>query len=53
VQGTLRAIWMAHETSRRQALDTVSSYVTLGTEFRNIEAGQRAFKGGQQQWRLR
>ena len=53
VQGTLRAIWMAHETARRQALDTVSTYVSLGTDRANIAAGQATFKGERPQWRLR
>src|SRR6266542_6353480 len=31
IQGTVRAIWMAHEVSRRQALAEVSTLVSLGT----------------------
>ncbi|MET0739332.1 MAG: enoyl-CoA hydratase/isomerase family protein, partial [Acidimicrobiales bacterium] len=42
VQGTLKAIWMAHEVARRQALDQVSTWVSLGTEDDNIEDGQQA-----------
>jgi enoyl-CoA hydratase/carnithine racemase len=53
VQGTLRAIWMANELSRRAALAQVSSLVTLGTQFENIEAGHSTFKGERPQWRLR
>jgi enoyl-CoA hydratase/carnithine racemase len=53
VQGTLRAIWMAHETSRRQALQEVSTVVSLGTEHANIESGQRTFRGSRPEWRLR
>lgn len=53
VQGTLRAIWMAHQTTRRHALDEVSTLVSLGTQYENIERGQATFKQGKREWRLR
>ena len=54
VQGTLKAIWMAHEVARRQALDQVSTWVSLGTEYDNIESGQQAFQNPKnREWRLR
>jgi len=53
VQGTLRAVWMAHEVSRRQALKEVSSIVSLGTVFENIAEGQETFKSARPEWRLR
>ncbi|MGI9578013.1 MAG: enoyl-CoA hydratase/isomerase family protein [Microthrixaceae bacterium] len=53
VQGTMRAIWMAHEQARQVALSQVSTLVSLGTEYENIEAGQAAFRDGKPQWRLR
>ena len=53
IQGTLRAVWMAHEVTRRQALEMVSSYVSLGTEYSNIEAGQDRFHAKKREWRLR
>jgi enoyl-CoA hydratase/carnithine racemase len=53
IQGTLRAIWMANELSRRAALAQVSSLVTLGTEYENIEKGHSTFKGERPHWRLR
>ncbi len=54
VQGTLKAVWMAHEVARRQALDQVSTWVSLGTDRDNIAAGQAAFKGPRPtDWRLR
>ena len=53
VQGTLKAIWMAHEVSRRQALDQVSTWVSLGTQYENIEGGQAAFGQKRKEWRLR
>jgi enoyl-CoA hydratase/carnithine racemase len=53
VQGTLRAIWMAHEVARREALAQMSSLVLLGTDYNDIESGQQAFQGGRIDWRLR
>jgi enoyl-CoA hydratase/carnithine racemase len=53
VQATLRAIWMGHELARREALAQVSSFVSLGTAYENIENGQQAFKSGRVEWRLR
>ncbi|MGH9138225.1 MAG: enoyl-CoA hydratase/isomerase family protein [Acidimicrobiales bacterium] len=53
IQGTLRAVWMAHETSRRLALEQVSSLVSLGTRYENIESGQRAFQSSRTEWKLR
>jgi len=53
VQGTLRAVWMAHELARREALAQMSSLVLLGTDYDNIESGQQSFQGGRIDWRLR
>ena len=53
VQGTLRAIWMAHDLSRREAMAHVSSYVSLGTQFEDIESGQARFRDERIEWRLR
>ncbi len=53
VQGTLRAIWMGHEVSRRQALDLLPNYITLGTKYENIEAGQQVFKSSERDWNTR
>lgn len=53
IQGTLRAIWMAHETQRKQALAQVSSIVSLGTEYDNIAGGQDSFQAPRPEWRLR
>jgi enoyl-CoA hydratase/carnithine racemase len=53
IQGTVRAAWMAHEMTRRQALQQVSTLVTLGTRRENIAAGQQTFQGGKVEWRLR
>ena len=40
VQGTLRAVWMAHELARREALAQVSTLVLLGHAVRDIAGGQ-------------
>jgi enoyl-CoA hydratase/carnithine racemase len=55
IQGTLRAIWMTHEVTRREALSQVSTYVALGTLYENIVAGQETFQGtrARPEWRLR
>ena len=44
IQGTLRAVWMAHELSRRDARAQVSTFVALGTQFENIAEGQETFQ---------
>ena len=53
IQGTVRAAWMAHDMTRRQALQQVSTLVTLGTRRENIAGGQETFRGGHVEWRLR
>jgi enoyl-CoA hydratase/carnithine racemase len=45
VQGTLRAAWMAHELTRRDALSQIATLVMAGTTYDNIEAGQSGFHG--------
>jgi enoyl-CoA hydratase/carnithine racemase len=53
IQGTVRAVWMAHELSRREAMAQVSSFVSLGTQFDNIAGGQETFQEYRPEWRLR
>jgi hypothetical protein len=53
IQGTLRAIWMAHEAGRRVALSQVSTAVLLGTEYDNIAGGQDSFHGQRIEWQVR
>ena len=53
IQGTVRAIWMAHENLRRNALAQVSTIVSLGTERENFVEGQKTFQGARPEWRLR
>jgi enoyl-CoA hydratase/carnithine racemase len=53
VQGTLKAIWMSHEVARQQALAQISTWVSLGTKYENIEGGQEEFTQKRREWRLR
>jgi enoyl-CoA hydratase/carnithine racemase len=53
IQGTLRAVWMAQEQSRRAALSQMSTIVSLGSLQENIESGQQTFKGARPEWKLR
>jgi enoyl-CoA hydratase/carnithine racemase len=53
IQGTLRAIWMAHETHRRQALDQVSTTISAGTDNTNLEGGAEMFATKRIEWRRR
>jgi len=53
IQGTVRAVWLAHEHTRRAALQQVSTLVSLGTLYENIESGQETFRQGKIEWQLR
>jgi enoyl-CoA hydratase/carnithine racemase len=53
IQGTLKAVWTAHDIGRRNALAQASSIVMLGTVSDNLAAGQQTFKSKQRDWRLR
>lgn len=54
IQGTLRAIWMALEQTREQALKEAYTYIGLGTNQDSIAEGQAGFKSGTRiDWRLR
>ena len=53
VQGTLRAAWMAHEATRREALAQVSTLVSLGTTYDNIQEGQASFLSRREKPRIR
>ena len=53
-QGTLRALWMGLEVSRRQALDHAFLFTHVGTDRTLLEEGQERFTSGQRiEWRLR
>ena len=46
IQGTVRAVWNAHDLARRDALAQASTFVSLGTQFENIAHGQQTFQAG-------
>lgn len=53
-QGTLRALWMGRELSRRQALDQAYLLTALGTDKASLAEGQARFSAGSRvEWRLR
>ena len=54
VQGTLRAMWMGLEVSRRQALDHAFLFTNIGTDQASLDEGQATFASGKRiEWRLR
>ena len=54
VQGTLRALWMGLEVSRRQALDHAFLFTHVGTDRALLGQGQEQFTPGKRiEWRLR
>ena len=53
-QGTLRALWMGLEVSRRQALDHAFLFTHVGTDPALLVEGQERFTTGKRiEWRLR
>lgn len=54
VQGTQRAIWMAQEVPRAQALELGYLYTNVGTDMEVLAENQREFMAGRRvEWRLR
>jgi enoyl-CoA hydratase/carnithine racemase len=54
IQGTQRAIWMAREVARTQALDLAYLYTNIGTDTGVLVENQREFAAGKRvEWRLR
>jgi enoyl-CoA hydratase/carnithine racemase len=53
IQGTLKAVWTAHDIGRRHAIAQAGTIVMLGTQAENLAAGQETFKSKQREWRLR
>jgi enoyl-CoA hydratase/carnithine racemase len=54
VQGTLRALWMALEVSRSQAVELAALYTRVGTSAEAFKQGQARFESGKRpEWRLR
>ena len=53
VQGTVRAVWMAHDLTRREAMAHVSSFVALGDVVELRAEGEAAFRADRTDPRLR
>jgi enoyl-CoA hydratase/carnithine racemase len=54
VQGTQRAVWMAAEVPRSQALELGYLYTNVGTDLGVLAANQQEFAAGRRvEWRLR
>ena len=54
IQGTQRAIWMAREVARAQALDLAYLYTNIGTDTDVLVENQKEFAAGRRvDWRLR
>ncbi|MCU0312051.1 MAG: enoyl-CoA hydratase/isomerase family protein [Acidimicrobiales bacterium] len=54
VQGTLRAIWMAQEVPRSQAIELGYLYTNIGTDLDVLQDNQAEFAAGRRvEWRLR
>jgi enoyl-CoA hydratase/carnithine racemase len=54
IGGTLRALWLGLEVSRRQALDHAFLFTAVGTDPEQLRAGQSRFSSGSRiDWRLR
>jgi enoyl-CoA hydratase/carnithine racemase len=47
IQGTVRALWVARELSRMQALDTGKILIKLGSDPKSLLDGQQAFASGE------
>jgi enoyl-CoA hydratase/carnithine racemase len=54
VQGTQRAIWMAQEVPRSQAIELGYLYTNIGTDLDVLQDNQAEFAAGRRvEWRLR
>jgi len=54
VQGTQRAVWMAREVPRAQAIDLAYLYTNIGTDLDVLRENQSEFAAGRRvDWRLR
>lgn len=50
--GQVSTPFMYNDPGQRPRLE-VSTFVSLGTQYENIEGGQETFQGGRPEWRLR
>jgi enoyl-CoA hydratase/carnithine racemase len=54
IQGTMRALWTAHEVPRTQAVGLANLFTRIGSDAAAFKAGQDRFASGQRvDWQLR
>ncbi|MET0739458.1 MAG: enoyl-CoA hydratase/isomerase family protein, partial [Acidimicrobiales bacterium] len=54
IQGTMRALWTAHEVPRTQAVGMANLFTRIGSDAAAFKAGQDRFASGQRvDWQLR
>jgi enoyl-CoA hydratase/carnithine racemase len=53
IQGTVRSLWTGLELSRRQALDMAELLLSIGSDPRQLMAGQEVFSGKRREPRIR
>lgn len=54
VQGTMRALWSALDTSRSQAIDMANLFTRIGSDASAFKAGQERFSSGERpKWSIR
>jgi len=54
IQGTMRAIWTAHQVGRQSGIDLANLFTRIGSDAAAFEAGQQRFASGQRvEWKLR
>jgi len=53
IQGTLRCLWNGRDTSRAQAIEQATYFISIGTDAAAFEEGQAAFKGKRPESRTR
>jgi enoyl-CoA hydratase/carnithine racemase len=54
IQGTMRALWTAFDTSRSQALDMANLFTRIGSDAAAFKAGQERFASGERpKWTVR
>jgi enoyl-CoA hydratase/carnithine racemase len=53
IQGTVRSLWTGLELSRRQALEMAELLLSIGSDPRQLMAGQEVFQGTRREPRIR
>ena len=53
IQGTVRSLWTGLELSRKQALEMATLLISIGSDPRQLIAGQEKFAGPRREPRIR